>query len=369
MSPPSPVSPNLAPASPVVLFGSGETSSVGRKAFDWVFRRLAHAQRPHVAILETPAGFQPNSAWVASQVADFLKERLAEFSPQSTTVPARERGTPLSPDNAEILGPLLTANTLYLGAGSPTYAVEQLRDSLAWHMVVGRQRLGAGLVLSSAAVLAASSQTLPVYEIYKVGERLHWKPGLDFFGAYGLELVFVPHWNNTEGGANLDTCFCFMGGARFEKMVAMLPETATILGIDEHTALTVDLQTGAGQVIGAGQVTVLSPHTRKVTEHAHGFDLADIGPFRPANPAEGLPPDLWASLQADGHTAQQASSPAVEALHPRPVPPDEVMRLVDAREAARQRRDWLTADKLRNEVLALGWQIQDTATGAAVKPR
>ncbi len=125
MSPPSPLSPNLPPAGPVVLFGSGETSSMGRKAFDWVFRRLGHAQRPHVAILETPAGFQPNSAWVASQVADFLQERLAEFSPQSTTVPARERGTPLSPDNAEILGPLLAANTLYLGAGSPTYAVSQ----------------------------------------------------------------------------------------------------------------------------------------------------------------------------------------------------------------------------------------------------
>jgi len=366
MSPPSPVLSNIAPAGPVVLFGSGETSSMGRKAFDWVFRRLAQA--PHVAILETPAGFQPNSAWVASQVADFLTERLVEFSPQSTTVPARERGTPLSPDNAEILGPLLTANTLYLGAGSPTYAVGQLRDSLAWHMVIGRQRLGAALVLSSAAVLAASSQTLPVYEIYKVGEKLHWKPGLNFFGPYGLELVFVPHWNNTEGGANLDTCFCFMGGARFEKMVAMLPETATILGIDEHTALTVDLQTGACQVIGAGQVTVLSPYARKVTEYAHSFDLAEIGSFQPPNPAEGLPPDLWASLQANGRTAQPASPAASDALPPQPVPP-EVMRLVEAREAARQRRDWPAADKLRNEVLALGWQIQDTATGAAVKPR
>jgi hypothetical protein len=341
---------------------------MGRKAFHWVFERLAHAGPPHVAILETPAGFQPNSAWVASQVADFLTERLGEFSPESTLVPARQRGTDLSPDNAEILGPLLTSNILYLGAGSPTYAVEQLRDSLAWHLVVGRQRLGAALVLSSAAVLAASSQTLPVYEIYKVGERLHWKPGLNFFGAYGLELVFVPHWNNTEGGANLDTCFCFMGGDRFEKMVAMLPETATILGIDEHTALTIDLQSGACQVIGAGQVTVLSPHSRAVTERAHGFDLAELGPFRPANPAEGLPLDLWASLQPDGHAARPASPPAAEAMPPQPAPP-EVMNLVEAREAARQRHDWLTADKLRKEVLALGWQIQDTPSGAAVKPR
>jgi len=366
MIPPSPASPHPVPAGPVVLFGSGETSSMGRKAFNWVFNQLTQA--PHVAILETPAGFQPNSAWVASQVADFLKERLGEFSPQSTTVPARERGTDLSPDNPEILGPLLTANVFYLGAGSPTYAVDQLRDSLAWQIVLGRQRLGAALVLSSAAVLAASSQTLPVYEIYKVGEKLHWKPGLDFFGAYGLELVFVPHWNNTEGGANLDTCFCFMGGARFQKLAALLPETATIVGIDEHTALTVDLESGACQVVGAGQVTLLSPHTRELTECAHDFNLAELGPFRPANPADGLPPALWASLQADGHTAPQANPLAGQASPSQPVPP-EVSSLVEAREAARQRRDWPAADKLRKEVLALGWKIEDTPAGAAVKPR
>ena len=357
-----PASPPPPAAGPVVLFGSGETSSVGRKAFHWVFSR--QAETPHIAILETPAGFQPNSAWVASQVADFLKERLGEFSPQAIVVPARQRGTALSPDNAEILGPLLTANTLYLGAGSPTYAVTQLRDSLAWHMITGRQRLGATLLLSSAAVLAASAQTLPVYEIYKVGERLHWKPGLDFFGAYGLDLVFVPHWNNTEGGANLDTGYCFMGGARFEQLVSLLPEASTILGIDEQTALAVDLETGACQVLGAGQVTALSPRSRQVTEHTQGFNLAELGPFRPANPAEGLPPHLWASLQA----GLQAGPPSASAPPRQPAAP-EVMSLVEAREAARQRRDWLVADKLRDEILALGWQVQDTPTGAQLKPR
>jgi hypothetical protein len=354
----TPASPPQPAAGPVVLFGSGETSSVGRKAFNWVFSRLA--ETPRVAVLETPAGFQPNSAWVAGQVAEFLKARLAEFSPRTTLVPARQRGTVFSPDNAEILGPLLTSNTLYLGAGGPTYAVEQLRDSLAWHMVVGRHRLGASLMLSSAAVLAASAQTLPVYEIYKVGERLHWKPGLNFFGAYGLELVFVPHWNNTEGGANLDTCFCFMGGARFEQLVALLPESATVLGIDEQTALTADLETGACQVIGAGQVTLLSAHSRKVTEYAQGFNLAELGPFRRADPAEGVPPDLWTSLQA---------SPQAPDGQPRPQAPREVLNLVEARDAARRRHDWSAADKLRDEILALGWQIQDTANGSAVNPR
>ena len=86
-----------------------------------------------------------------------------------------------------------------MGPGSPTYAVRQLADSLAWHRLIARHRVGATLALASAAVIAISALALPVYEIYKAGQDLHWQPGLDLFGAYGLKLVFVPHWNNAEG--------------------------------------------------------------------------------------------------------------------------------------------------------------------------
>ena len=47
-------------------------------------------------------------------------------------------------------------------------------------------------IMASAAAIAASAYALPVYEIYKVGEDPHWKPGLDFFSLYGLSLVLVP---------------------------------------------------------------------------------------------------------------------------------------------------------------------------------
>ena len=109
---------------------------------------------------------------------------------------------------------------------------------------------------------------LPVYEIYKAGHDLSWQPGLDLFGAYGQKLVFVPHWNNAEGGVELDTSCCFMGRGRFEALAAMLPPDVTVVGIDEHTALAVDLADGAAEVMGAGDVTVLPPTAR--------------GPSRPA---------------------------------------------------------------------------------------
>lgn len=187
---------------PLVLFGSGETAPSGRKVFDILMRRLPPS--PRVMLLETPAGFEPNSSRVIGRVAEFIEHRLQNYNPQITIIPARQRETPFSPDDPEIAAPILEADLIFLGPGSPTYAVRQLKNSVVWQNVLARHRLGAALVLASAATVAASLFSLPVYEIYKVGEDLHWKPGLDFFGVYGFPLIFIPHWNNTEGGEELE---------------------------------------------------------------------------------------------------------------------------------------------------------------------
>ena len=166
----------------VVLLGSGETAPTTRKVYKWLFEQIK--EPIHIGILETPAGFEPNSDRVAGRVADFISHRLQNFQPQTTVIPARKRNTPCSPDDLEIITPLLSTNINYLGAGSPTYAVRQLQDTLAWHTLVARHRLGASIILASASTLAFGAHTMPVYEIYKVGEDLHWHMGLDFFGFY-----------------------------------------------------------------------------------------------------------------------------------------------------------------------------------------
>jgi hypothetical protein len=127
-------------AGTVIMFGSGETAATGRTAFDWLFKRAGEA--PRVAILETPAGFEPNSADVAGRWADFVSQRLHHHHPQVTVVPARKRGTEYSPNDRELIAPLLAANTILLGAGSPTYAAKQLRGTAAWDLVVARHFLG-----------------------------------------------------------------------------------------------------------------------------------------------------------------------------------------------------------------------------------
>lgn len=244
-----------ANAGPIALLGSGETAPAGRKVHEYLVARLPKPAT--VAILETPAGFQPNVELVAAKIAEFLQHGLRNYEPRTLVVQARKRGTPYDPDSPQIAHYILPADYIFLGPGSPTYATRQLRDSLTLRHMLTRHRQGATLGLSSAAALAAGTWCLPVYEIYKAGEDLRWEPGLDLFGPFGLDLTVVTHWNNREGGKDLDTSRCYVGRERFARLLAMLPSETTILGVDEQVACILDFKAGIGRVLGRGGVTII----------------------------------------------------------------------------------------------------------------
>jgi cysteinyl-tRNA synthetase len=48
--------------------------------------------------------------------------------------------------------------------------------------------------------------------------------------------------------------------------------------------------------------------------------------------------------------------------------PDEVLRLVEERQAARKAKDWPAADRLRDRLAELGWQVEDTPGGPRPRP-
>ena len=276
-----------------------------------------------------------------------------------SVVPARKRGTPFSPDDPAIIAPMYGANVLYMGAGSPTYTVRQLAESLAWQTLVAKHRLGASLVFASACSLAISAYTIPVYEIYKVGLDVHWTTGLDLFGPYGLSLAFVPHWNNQDGGENLDTSRCFMGRPRFAELLRLLPAGVTVIGVEEHTGLLIDPGEGCCRVLGRGSVVLLREGEEAVYRNGQSFSISALGPFEVPDFADGVPAHIVAQVQKAEETARQA---------PAPDPTDEVRRLVQAREAARSDRDWTQADVVRGQIERLGWQVRDTATGPELVP-
>lgn len=367
----------------IVLFGSGETSPSGRKIFNTVLEPMGDA--PVIALVETPAGFELNSEQVIGRVAAFLEQKLQNYHPRIQTIHARSRSTRLSPDNPEIVSPMLTAEMIFMGPGSPSYAVRQLQGSLAWWYLLARHRLGAVVALASAAVVAASAYALPVYEIYKVGEELHWKPGLDLFSSFGLPLVFIPHWNNQDGGAELDTSRCFMGKSRFIHLIQMLPPDLTIMGIDENTALIMDLHAGICRVMGLGGVTLIhtGPNHQgalpsetlagagldEVAEQRQGhvhhfkngesFHLNRLGDFQRPKGGEGIPQEIWTQ-------ALEAHVKTGERRHDK-LPPQTVISLAVERQAARERQDWAAADELRRRIADFGWEIRDTPDGYSLE--
>ena len=352
----TPIRPGL-----VAFFGSGETSASGRRIFDHLFKHLSHS--PKIAVLETPAGFELNSSWVAGQVADFLTTRLQTYTPELHVIPARKKGTSFSPDNLDLLDPMLDAAMLYLGAGSPTYAVRHLQETWAWHILQIRHRMETSVVFASASTLAAGAYTIPVYEIYKVGEDVHWKKGLDFFGPFGLNLIFIPHWNNTDGGETLDTSHCYMGTPRFETLYELLPDDVTVVGIEEHTAVIFDFAQGSCHVMGRdGAVILQKGIDEKRYKVGSSIPLSDLGDFRLPEWGDGVP-----------SPAIQYVNGAIERLNKEKaaldVPSKEVLELFNLRQEARKNKDWGASDQYRARIKDYGWDIRDTPTGSVLELR
>jgi len=337
------------PLGQIAFLGSGETSLAGGRIFESLARRLPPS--PRIVLLETTAGFELNSDQVAGRVADFLKTRLQNYKPVLDVVPARKKGTDFSPDDPEILKPLLHADMIFMGPGSPTYAVRQLKDSLAWDILRARHRLGATLVFASAATISVGAWVLPVYEIYKVGQDVHVVEGLNLFKDFGLQLSLIPHWNNTDGGADLDTSRCFVGMERFTEWCNLVPSDNTTLGLDEHTGIMIDFESGECEVSGVSSVSLVRECDPEIFASNTKFRLSELGELHLPSPLEsGISKTAWEMV---------TQAPRLEGASP----PDEVVALADQRAAARARKDFAESDRLRDEILKSGWQVQDSKDG------
>ena len=333
----------------IAFLGSGETSLAGGRIFETLARLIPDPLR--IAILETPAGFELNASLVAGRVADFLKTRLGNYKPVIDLIPARKKGTEFSPDNPEILKPLLQANMIFMGPGSPSYVARQLKDTLAWDIIRARHRQGATLVFASAATISVGRWVLPVYEIYKVGEDVHVKDGLDFFADFGMQVSFVPHWNNAEGGVDLDTSRCFIGMERFNQWRNLTPSDNIIVGLDEHSGIIMDCEKGVCDVHGVSSVSVLKSDTSEMYASGSSFSLMELGNCAPPNPIEkGIRPEVWEMITS----VQSAETDE---------PSEEVLALLEQRQQARANKDFAESDRLRDQISSLGWTVQDSKAG------
>jgi len=235
----------------LVLFGSGETAPSAQKIHARVLAGIGK-DKPHIVILSTPAGFQPNVKVVCEEIRQFFKHNLQNYHPHIEIIYAN---TLADANNAKLIKSLDKADYIFAGPGSPTYTVRSLRDSLLMAKIKERVKAGASLGLSSAATIAFSKFALPVYEIYKAGFTPYWEQGLSFYSHVFRELTIIPHYNNNEGGKKNDTSYAWMGKIRFEKMLTLLPLKQEVWGIDEHTAALIHIPTKHRETLGKGKIT------------------------------------------------------------------------------------------------------------------
>ncbi len=235
----------------LAVIGSGETAPTMARVHRAILERLGPPPVPAV-LVDTPYGFQENADDLSGRTMDYFRETVGSpigvASFRSAAVDGLTRATAAAR--------IREARYIFAGPGSPSYALRQWSGTEIPRLFAEKLATGGAVVLASAAALTTGIATIPVYEVYKVGEDPRWLPGLDLLSpATGLRAAVVPHYDNNEGGTH-DTRFCYMGERRLATLESDLPDDAFILGVDSHTALVFDLDARTAAVAGPGGVTV-----------------------------------------------------------------------------------------------------------------
>ncbi len=255
----------------LTVMGSGETAPTMVKVHRSVVERLGPGEVDGL-LLDTPFGFQTNASEIAARAVTYFRDSVGA----TLDVAGVRRAEDLEgPSGDAIIAKLAGAPLVFAGPGSPTYALRQWQGTLVPSLLAEKLALGGALTFASAAALTLGSVTVPVYEVYKVGEDPHWVPGLDLLAAIGLPVALIPHYDNAEGGTH-DTRFCYLGEQRLALLEHELPEGAFVLGVDEHSALCIDLDTRRAVVAGHGGVTVRAQGRSARIETGETVDLARL---------------------------------------------------------------------------------------------
>lgn len=233
-----------------MLMGSGELTSTMVSVHKQMLENQGDSKK--AVFLDTPAGFQLNADEISNKAEQYF---LRHVQHPLSVVSFKSAATATEFEIETAYSRLRKADFYLIGPGSPTYTVSNLKQTSIPDIIVKQIESGACFTAASAAALTVGRYTLPVYEIYKVGQDLHWVDGLDMLSHFGMNIVVIPHWNNAEGGTH-DTRFCYMGAIRFEKLEALLPEDTLFVGLDEHTACIMDLGAGTATIRGLGNVVI-----------------------------------------------------------------------------------------------------------------
>ena len=325
------------------IMGSGETTPTMVSVHADLLSRLGPRPVPAV-LLDTPFGFQENAADISERTVAYFRDRVG-FPISVASFRNRELATPLEYET--MLARVAEARYAFAGPGSPSYALRQWLGTAVPDLLAAKLRDGGCVTLASAAAVGLGVCSLPVYEVYKVGEDPRWLDGLDLLSVTGLRAAVVPHYNNAEGGTH-DTRYCYMGERRLRILEGLLPEGVDILGVDEHTAAIFDIDAGTVSIRGRGGLTWRRSGVSQRFENGTTMPIADLraglAPARELTPAA----PVTHAVEANESLPAAGVSPFLE----------EVTRQSDAAERALASRD---VDGAVGAVLAIDTQIHEWA--------
>lgn len=370
----------------LVLMGSGELAPTMVSTHRRTLEAVAASE---VVLLDTPFGFQENVEVLTEKIVEFFDVSLHK----PTTVASLRTAGETAAAVERTLATVRRAKYVFAGPGSPSYALGIWRSvdlATAMREVIAND---GAVVLASAAALTAGLKTIPVYEMYKAGADPYWLDGLDLSSAFGLPMTVVPHWNNADGG-NHDTSRCYIG----ERRLSVLEEELDhgILGIDEHSAVTIDFERGTFAVSGAsGAVlrgaTLLSLESGETIELEKVAGILGGSTVALRRPVETTAPDFASALESGDIDAAVDAALRVEqdvaagggdrtALRsvitelgeaarsgvqdPREVIGGYVEAMLDLRKQARAAKRYDESDAIRDTLVDLGIEVRDTPDGA-----
>ena len=330
------------------IMGSGETAPTMAPVHRELIERVG-GEGARAALIDTPFGFQEN--------ADELVAKAQEYFQRSIVHPLalaslRRAETASEVEKEAAYSRIHEADYVFSGPGSPSYTLREWRGTEIPRLLAEKLERGGCVTLASAAAITLGVVSVPVYEIYKVGEPVHWLEGLDLLGAAGITAAVITHWDNAEGGTH-DTRFCYMGETRLTQLEALLPEGVAILGVDEHTALILDLGAERVEVRGRG---------RAVVRRAGSETALSAGTEIPLGELRGLLSGTATAVAAT--SAAPGAVPTTEGGPPEPTQREEpfIALLAERQDQFDRAREGRDADGMVAAILAVETAMAEWST-------
>ena len=379
----------------LVIMGSGENAPAMIKLHRTLMEGLGQTPK---YMIDTPYGFQVNADDLGAKYQQYFDEsvgskiELAKWRRKDASIVEHER----------TLSQLSQASWVLAGPGSPSYALHQWAGTAVPAALADVVRRGGTLITGSAAAATIGAYAIPVYEIYKVGTDPFWLDGINLLGdLLGIRAVVVPHFDNKEGGRH-DTSCCYIGLHRLEILETQITDGTGVLGVDEHTAVVIEIETGNVSVHGAGGLTlrqggrtvvVANGDTttveamRTALNGAAAEPAAVIAPaatsdlltmFRAALAAGDAEAALLAALATEDavFAADAAANADLRAMlveladaaqsglqDPRAILSPLVEVALNVRRIARENKDFAMSDLVRDSLIAAGIEVRDTPDG------